>query len=65
MITNKVEISFLVISATEKSQVSSSEAELDVCNDPLRGKNIRGNKIFERRPSEIFVTFTSKFEYVL
>nr|XP_058959654.1 tetratricopeptide repeat protein 28-like [Pocillopora verrucosa] len=23
--------------ATEKSQVSSSEAELDVCNDPLRG----------------------------
>ena len=30
---------FSVVSATEKSQVTSSEAELDVYDDPLRGKN--------------------------
>ena len=35
-----------VVSATEKSQVTSSDAELDVYNDPLRGKNTWWIKIF-------------------
>ena len=32
---------FSVISATEESQVTSSDAKLNVHNDPLGGKNTR------------------------
>ena len=41
---------FSVISATEKSQVTSSDAELDVDDDLLRGEK----RFFERSPHEVF-----------
>ena len=47
--------------ATEESQVTSSDAGLDVNDDLLRGKK----RFFERSPNEVFFTFTSKFAYVL
>ena len=61
MITYKVEISSSVISATEESQVTSGDAELDEDDDLLRGEK----RLFERSLSEVFFTFTTKFAYVL
>ena len=45
---------FSVISATEESQVTSSDAELDVYNDPLRGKKTRWSKIVWKTPQWSF-----------
>ena len=51
---------FSVISATEESQVTSSDAELDVYNDPLRGKKTRWSKIVWKTSQwSFFVLFTS------
>ena len=52
---------FSVISATEESQVTSGDAELDEDDDLLRGEK----RLFERSLSEVFFTFTTKFAYVL
>ena len=68
MITNKVELIVIVISlivtvisSTEESQVTSSDAELDEDDNHLRGEK----RFFQRSPGEVFSLFTSKFAHVL